>query len=174
MPLKSARPGLFFGSLFIFLHGCEDVLRYFLLCLCLISLTGCRSNQPVFGDAKWQNDVKTVTPDLLYAPHYKDGKFFNPWMPMEHGGLARFLSWKFSPRNTYTAEEMNAMPEFVPGLKTRIDELPDDADFIAWIGHNTFLIRACGEFWLTDPMFSDRALLPKRLTPPALSLSAWR
>jgi N-acyl-phosphatidylethanolamine-hydrolysing phospholipase D len=125
----------------------------------------------VFSDTKWQNDVKTVTPDLLYAPHFKDGKFFNPWMPMEHGGLARFLSWKLSARNVYTAEEMNAMPEFVPGLKTRIDELAGNEDFIAWIGHNTFLIRACGEFWLTDPMFSDRALLPKRLTPPALSLS---
>ena len=146
-------------------------MRYFLLCLCLISLTSCRSSTPVFSDAKWQNDVKTVTPDLLYAPHYKDGKFFNPWMPMEHGGLARFLSWKLSARNAYTAEEMNAMPEFVPGLKTRIDELADNEDFIAWIGHNTFLIRAGGEFWLTDPMFSNRALLPKRLTPPALSLS---
>ena len=146
-------------------------MKYFLLCLCLIGLTGCRSNPPVFSDVKWQNDVKTVDPDLLYAPHYKDGKFFNPWMPMENGGLARYLSWKLSARNAYSAEEKNAMPEFVPGLKTRIDELAGNEDFIAWIGHNTFLIRAGGEFWLTDPMFSDRALLPKRLTPPALSLS---
>jgi N-acyl-phosphatidylethanolamine-hydrolysing phospholipase D len=153
-----------------FLLGCEDVLRSLLLCLCLISLTTCRSGTPVFSDAKWQNDVNTVTPDLLYAPHYKDGKFFNPWMPMEQGGLARFLSWKLSARNAYTAEEKNAMPEVIPGLKTRIDELPADADFIAWIGHATFLIRAGGELWLTDPMFSDRALLPKRHTPPALSL----
>ena len=43
-------------------------------------------------------------------------------------------------------------------------------DFIAWIGHSTFLIRVNGEYWLTDPMFSDRALLPKRKTAPALSL----
>ncbi len=107
--------------------------------------------------------MKNTSPDLLYAPHYEDGKFFNPWMPMEHGGLARLLRWKLSARNTYTAEEKNAMPEFVPGLKTRIDELPADADFIAWIGHTTFLIRAGGELWLMDPMFSDRALLPKRL-----------
>jgi N-acyl-phosphatidylethanolamine-hydrolysing phospholipase D len=146
-------------------------LRYLLLCLLLLCLTTCRSGAPVFSDAKWRNDVKAAAPDLLYAPHYKDGKFFNPWMPMEHGGLARFLSWKLSARNAYTAEEENAMPEVVPGLKARIDELPTDADFIAWIGHATFLIRAGGEFWLMDPMFSDRALLPKRRTPPALSLS---
>jgi N-acyl-phosphatidylethanolamine-hydrolysing phospholipase D len=160
-----------FFSVHSLLHGCEGVLRSLLLCLCLISLTTCRSGAPVFSDVKWQNDVKTVAPDLLYAPHYKDGKFFNPWMPMEQGGLARFLSWKLSARNAYTAEEKDAMPEFVPGLKARIDELPTDADFIAWIGHTTFLIRAGGEFWLTDPMFSHRALLPRRHTPPALSLS---
>ena len=146
-------------------------MRYLLLFLCFFNLTSCRSNTPVFSDAKWQNDVKTVSPSLLYAPHYKDGKFFNPWMPMEQDGLSRFLSWKLSARNSYTAEEKNAMPEFVPGLKTRINELPADADFIAWIGHTTFLIRAGGELWLTDPIFSDRALLPKRLIPPALSLS---
>ena len=139
-------------------------MRYLLLCLCLISLTLADPNTPVFSDSKWQNDVKTISPDLLYAPHYKDGKFFNPWMPMEQGGLARFLSWKLSARNTYTAEEKNAMPEIVSGLKSRIDELPADADFIAWIGHTTFLIRTGGEYWLTDPMFSDRALLPKRRT----------
>jgi N-acyl-phosphatidylethanolamine-hydrolysing phospholipase D len=146
-------------------------LKYLLLSLCLIVLTGCRSNTPAFSDTKWQNDVETINHDLLYAPHYKDGKFFNPWMPMEQGGLARFLSWKLSARNAYTEEEKNAMPEFIPGLKTRIDELPADADFIAWIGHATFLIRAGGELWLMDPMFSDRALLPKRHTPPALTLS---
>lgn len=156
---------------FTILYGREDFLRYFLLSLFLIGLAGCRYNPPVFSDTKWQNDVRNTSPDLLYAPHYEDGKFFNPWMPMEHGGLARLLRWKLSARNTYTAEEKNAMPEFVPGLKTRIDELPADADFIAWIGHTTFLIRAGGELWLMDPMFSDRALLPKRYTPPALSLS---
>ncbi len=43
-----------------------------------------------------------------------------------------------------------------------------DADFIAWIGHATFLFRVQGEYWLTDPIFSDRALLPKRVTPPAI------
>jgi N-acyl-phosphatidylethanolamine-hydrolysing phospholipase D len=146
-------------------------LRFFLLCLSFIGLAACRSGAPVFSDAKWQNDVNAASPDLLYAPHFKDGKFFNPWMPMEHAGLARFLRWKLSARNAYTAEEKNAMPEVIPGLKARIDALPADADFIAWIGHATFLIRARGEYWLTDPMFSDRALLPKRRAPPALSLS---
>ena len=34
-----------------------------------------------------------------------------------------------------------------------------------------FLICINGDYyWLTDPIFSDRALLPKRRTPPALSI----
>jgi len=121
------------------LHGCEDVLKTVLLCLSFIGLAACKSGAPIFSDADWQNDVKAVNPDLLYAPHYKDGKFFNPWMPMAQGGLVRFLSWKLSARNAYTAEEKNAVPEVVPGLKARIDELPADADFIAWIrSHHVF------------------------------------
>jgi len=53
-------------------------------------------------------------------------------------------------------------------LKERILSHPS-GDFIAWIGHGTFLLRLNGAYWLTDPMFSDRALIPKRVTPPALS-----
>lgn len=114
--------------------------------------------------------MNAVNPDLLYAPHMKDGKFFNPWMQMTHAGLGRLVKWKLSARNSYSQEEKDAMPGFIPDLKNRIDEMDGD-DFIAWIGHTTFLICIGGEFWLTDPMFSDRALLPKRQTPPALSLS---
>ena len=60
-------------------------------------------------------------------------------------------------------------PGVIPGLKERILSGPE-GDFIAWIGHATFLIRLRGEYWLTDPIFSDRALIPKRYTPPALSI----
>jgi len=45
-----------------------------------------------------------------------------------------------------------------------------DGDFILWVGHNTFVMRINGDWWITDPIFSDRALLPKRVTPPGISL----
>ena len=32
-------------------------------------------------------------------------------------------------------------------------------------------MRLQGEYWLTDPIFSERALLPKRVTPPAITAS---
>jgi N-acyl-phosphatidylethanolamine-hydrolysing phospholipase D len=106
---------------------------------------------------------------MLYAPHFKDGKFFNPWMPMDRSGLGRVLKWWLTQKDEYTGEEKSFKPGFVPNLKNQIEKMPGE-DFVAWIGHSTFLIRINGEYWLTDPMFSERALLPKRKTPPALSL----
>ncbi len=135
----------------------------------LFSFPRCSMNPPAFDEVKWRNKTTSVGPALLYAPHFKDDVFYNPWIPMEEHGFERLLRWKFSSRNTYTEEEKTLKAKPIPNLKERVDQTPE-GDFIAWIGHATFLIRAGGEYWLTDPMFSDRALLPKRLVAPALSL----
>jgi N-acyl-phosphatidylethanolamine-hydrolysing phospholipase D len=124
---------------------------------------------PPFDEVKWRHDVESRNVSALYAPHYRGGRYFNPWMRMEGGGLTNLLRWRLSWGADYTEEEVRYRPEVIPSLKERILSLPND-DFIAWIGHATFLIRLSGEYWLTDPLFSERALLPKRLTPPALSI----
>lgn len=134
----------------------------------LFFLLSCIHNPPPFDEAKWSKDVEGQKADRLYEPHFKDGKYFNPWMPMEQGGFMRLLKWKLSSRGTYTQEETTFKPGFIPNLKERIRSMPE-GDFIAWIGHATFLIRLKGEYFLTDPMFSERALLPKRIVPPALT-----
>lgn len=126
-------------------------------------------NPPVFDEAKWRKETASVNPALLYAPHFADDVFYNPWMPMEKHGFTRLLRWKFSSKDAYTEKEKILKANLIPDLNERIN-MTSKTDFIAWIGHATFLIRAGGEYWLTDPMFSDRALLPKRLIPPALSL----
>jgi len=67
---------------------------------------------------------------------------------------------------------------FMPRIKKMTDILPHTlqriqetrGDFILWVGHNTFLVRTGEQYWLTDPIFSKRALIPKRKTPPALTL----
>jgi len=121
-----------------------------------------------FDEDKWREAVAATDPALLYAPHYRDGRFFNPWMPVEKE-FGEVLSWWLSERTSYPPEEENALPRVMPELHRRITAA--SGDFIAWIGHASFLIRSGGVYWLTDPMFSDRALLPKRRTPPALSLA---
>ncbi|MFH1480392.1 MAG: MBL fold metallo-hydrolase, partial [Pseudomonadota bacterium] len=53
--------------------------------------------------------------------------------------------------------------------KERILAMPQ-ADFIMWIGHGTFLIRLNGEYWLIDPIFSERVFIQKRKTPTGITL----
>jgi len=128
----------------------------------------CFHKPPPFDEGKWRKDVENTSIEKLYAPHYRDGRYFNPWMPQERGGFLQFLKWKLGVGASYTREEEAFLPGFIPKLKERIRS-GFSGDFIAWIGHGTFLLRLDGQYWLTDPIFTDRAFLPKRVTPPALT-----
>jgi len=145
----------------------QTVAHLFILFLCLSPL-GCVMASPDFDEAAWRSKVEAARTDDLYAPHYKDGKFFNPWMPMEEKGFLQLLKWKLSPAQHYSDEEKEYLPAVIPDAMRRLKAIPD-RDFILWAGHATFLIRLGSEFWLTDPMLSDRALLPVRKTPPAIN-----
>jgi L-ascorbate metabolism protein UlaG (beta-lactamase superfamily) len=79
-----------------------------------------------------------------------------------------FLRWQFSEKTPYAPEEEKKLPPVLSELPDRIRAA--SGDFIAWIGHASFLIRVNGEYFITDPIFSERALLPKRKAPPGLSL----
>lgn len=141
----------------------------FIAAFFLVFLFSCVLNSPKFDEEKWRRDVENQKTEMLYASHYDKGRFFNPWMPMKEKGFPRFLRWKLTSKETYTDEERAFLPGIIPRLRERIAKF--DGNFIAWIGHGTFLIRSGGEYWLTDPMFSERALLPKRLTPAAMTAS---
>ncbi len=123
-----------------------------------------------FDEQRWRAQVESADPALLYAPHREDGRYFNPWMPMEKG-FRDFLRWQLSERTLYAPEEEKELPDVLLDLSDRIRSTP--GDFIAWIGHSSFLIRIDGAYWITDPIFSERALLPKRKTPPGLSLDVF-
>lgn len=143
--------------------------------ICAILLAGfiflplaCTLAPSSFDETAWHTRVKSTNPALLYAPHFKDGRFFNPWMPADEKGFMQLLRWRFSPAQEYTEEEREFRPVFIENAKERIRAMPP-GDFIMWVGHATFLIRLNGEYWLTDPIFSERALLPKRKTPPGIT-----
>lgn len=140
----------------------------FALIMAGLVVYSCRHQPIPFDEGKWRQQVENQNPEKLYAPHFHDGRYFNPWMPMEHGGFWRLLKWRLSSRAHYSDEEKSYLPRVIPDLKKRIQGLPE-GDFIAWVGHGTFLMRLQGDYWITDPMFSERALLPKRITPPAIS-----
>lgn len=78
------------------------------------------------------------------------------------------ITWQLSSIQPYTEEEENHLPAVLKNAKAQILK-NSGKDFILWIGHGSFLIRTGTHIWLLDPMFSKRALLPARKTPPALT-----
>ncbi|MEJ5362186.1 MAG: MBL fold metallo-hydrolase [Spirochaetota bacterium] len=141
-----------------------------ILFLLLIVFLSCSTSDKQFFEEVWHNQVLHTDTSSLYAPHYKNGEFFNPWMPMKDRSFFHFLKWKFSNNSySYTEEEKSYLPQVIPNPLERIHAL-GNSDFIMWIGHNTFLIRIDGTYFIIDPIFSERALLPKRLTPPGITI----
>jgi L-ascorbate metabolism protein UlaG (beta-lactamase superfamily) len=124
--------------------------------------------RPDFDEKAWRSKVEAQKTADLYTPHEKNGTFFNPWMTMEKKGFFTLLRWKLSAGQNYTDEEKQFMPSLVPDPLKIVRGRT--GDFIMWVGHATFLIRLGNDLWLTDPMFSERALLPRREIPPAISI----
>ena len=148
----------------------QSVSFLFLLALSAL-VSSCSLNPPPFDEAAWRSQVRSTDPALVYAPHFEDGRFFNPWMHNQDKGLFRLLRWWLTASQEYTEEEKTYLPRVLDKAKERILAMPQ-GDFIMWVGHATFLIRLNGEYWLTDPIFSERAVVVKRKTPPAITADA--
>lgn len=136
--------------------------------LLLFLLTGCFLQPKSFDEQQWLRTVEETSTLALYLDNIEDGRFHNPWLVDADRSFWSFLRWRFSPTAVYTKEAWTNTPQFVPSLMQRINTIPPERDFISWIGHATFLIRLDGTYWLTDPIFSQRAFLPKRITQPAI------
>jgi L-ascorbate metabolism protein UlaG (beta-lactamase superfamily) len=129
----------------------------------------CASVDEPFVESEWRTRVLKADPAMLRAPHFRDGKYFNPWLPMEERAFGSYLIMRwFGKKSAYTEEEKKHLPEILPETLKRLRER--EGDFILWVGHATFLIRLNGEYWLTDPVFSNRVLVPERKTPPAIAV----
>jgi N-acyl-phosphatidylethanolamine-hydrolysing phospholipase D len=143
-------------------------MKGFLVAALAFTALSCASVNESFDEREWRTQVLKADPALLRAPHFRDGNYFNPWLPLEKRSFGSYLMMRlFGRKAAYTDEEKKYLPEVLPGTPKRMGE--QQGDFILWIGHATFLIRLGGEYWLTDPVFSDRALVPARKTPPAIT-----
>ena len=107
--------------------------------------------------------------------HLPDGTFRNP-----EGSPVRSKDVKFSYRTFI--KEKKKIDITVPKdhvidkkiVKENLEKFKDD-DYIAWIGHATYLIKLGNMTIITDPVFSKNAgpliFGPKRFTEPALKLN---
>ena len=109
------------------------------------------------------------------APRRPDGRFRNV-VPRRRQGVLEMLSliWKVWTTKPKTAVPDQALP--VRALSTADIESAPDASL--WrLGHSTMLFKLDGRYWLTDPVFSERAAPvqwagPKRFHAPPIGIEA--
>ena len=114
-------------------------------------------------------------PATSYAdsPQQVEGKFRNT-APREQPGFFKTAAifWRFATGKPADTVPSQALP--VQALSQA--ELLAAPDLSLWrLGHSTMLIKIEGKFWLTDPVFSERAspfqfLGPKRFHAPPIAL----
>ncbi|HEX5761010.1 MAG TPA: MBL fold metallo-hydrolase, partial [Thermoanaerobaculia bacterium] len=106
---------------------------------------------------------------LLYAPHGRPGRFWNPWGSFPNR-LVDVLRWKLLSRNPYGRRGPLAVPRVDNdgAYLARRGEPPS----LTWVGHSTFAIQDGGGVALTDPHWGPRALVVPRLTAPGVPLAA--
>jgi L-ascorbate metabolism protein UlaG (beta-lactamase superfamily) len=121
-----------------------------------LSLSACRS---------------TAYPD---SPQYRDGGFRNPIQPKTVGWREMpAMLWRFA-----FDKPADTVPETAPPVATLTREqllaAPDGS--LVRFGHSTVLLKLDGAFWLTDPVFSERASPvqwagPKRFHAPPMTIA---
>ncbi|MDH0866943.1 MBL fold metallo-hydrolase [Mitsuaria sp. GD03876] len=112
-------------------------------------------------------------PALESSPQWADGKFHNPAVEPDQGfWKTAGIMWDFlfhKPKGTTPDQpiEVRAL------TRDQLLAAPDRTLFR--LGHSTVLLKLRGRFWLTDPVFSERAspfswMGPKRFHAPPIAL----
>lgn len=115
------------------------------------------------------------TSPYAQSPQFRDGGFRNPVAPKQAGWqqMPRML-WRFAFDKPDDAVPQTA-PPVRPLTRAQLLAAPDGSLFR--LGHSTVLFKFAGGFWLTDPVFSERASPvqwagPRRFHAPPIALDA--
>ena len=119
-------------------------------------------------------NTSAITMEKKPYHHLPDGTFRNP-----EGSPVRSKDVKFSYRQFSKEKkkiDLTVPDDLVVDKETVLSDLKkyENEDYIAWIGHATFLIKLGNTTIITDPVFSKNAgpliFGPDRFTEPALNL----
>ncbi|KLD78563.1 hydrolase [Xanthomonas hyacinthi DSM 19077] len=117
------------------------------------------------------------SPSHAASPQYRQGRFRNA-VPAATSALGFFASlrllWQFAfdkPAHTVPSLPLPVLP------LTRVQLLDAPAHSLFRLGHSTVLMKLRSGFWLTDPVFSERASPfafagPRRFHAPPIALDA--
>jgi L-ascorbate metabolism protein UlaG (beta-lactamase superfamily) len=108
-----------------------------------------------------KNDqLKTVKEDWPGNP-YQNGAFQyldKPFRP----SWRKFLKWRFHKNPNDQAKKQD---DWRPPTYPDASFLDSDRDFIAWLGHATFLLQIQGVRLITDPVLFDLPFIPRFVHP---------
>lgn len=128
----------------------------------------------VMLNAKIVASVDATT--LTDASRYQHGKFHNE-QAFEQPGLLKTLA---IAKRYFTEPAVDKVPAktipLQPLSRQQLDALPDNDVHFVKLGHSSVLLKVYGEYWLLDPVFSQRAspfsfLGPKRFHQTPISIA---
>jgi len=111
-----------------------------------------------------------LDPALLFAPHGEPGRFFCPWLPFQNRPLD-LLRWKLGGKGPYDRTTPPRVP-VVANDGAYLGRDRGEPPSVTWVGHSTFAVQDEGDVFITDPVWGERALLPRRKSPPGIPLGA--
>lgn len=123
-----------------------------------------------------QITASTDSQSVQQGASYQNGKFRNA-VQFEQPGFMKTLA---IAKRYYTEPAIDKTPSAAlplqPISRAELDALPDDSLHFVKLGHSSVLLKVYGEYWLLDPVFSERAspfsfLGPKRFHQTPISLS---
>ena len=108
--------------------------------------------------------------------HFDNGKFHNDakveptTLKKTLGLIARYIKEKRTNISPSSPVPMHSL------TKDMLDKLSNNTIHVVKLGHSTVLLKVHGEYWLLDPVFSERAspfsfLGPKRFSPTPISIT---
>ncbi|ADZ92717.1 MBL fold metallo-hydrolase [Marinomonas mediterranea] len=143
------------------------VAKFFGLAITLLVIVGFAINWSISSDVPDMNDVKT--------DHYADGKFKNTQSIQSKPLREELTLWK----ELLTEKKVGTKPDIeIPVYNITqedLNALSDDTIHIVKLGHSSILLKVYGDYWLLDPVFSERAspfqfMGPKRFHHPPIKL----
>ena len=140
-------------------------------------ITG-RTDRPTESEATMtclsSRQRQVPTTESIPSPQRRDGKFRNV-APRERPGFGKTfgIAWRVLTQKPKTTVPRAPIP--VQQLDAATLAAAPDASLFR-LGHSTLLLKLAGEFWLTDPVFSERASPvqwagPKRFHAPPISIA---
>lgn len=117
--------------------------------------------------------ISATAPVYPTSPQHQDGRFRNV-VPTPPTGFWKTLKLAWTVLRDKPADTVPTRPVPVLALtRAQLLAAPDRSVFR--LGHSTILLKLRGEFWLTDPVFSERASPvqwagPKRFHAPPISI----